>query len=460
MSVRLRFVVVLTLIFSAIMVISFCSIYVVYSQIRKQEFDKRLWANGYSEYLKYFHLPFSNDSLLGKLKYYLPGTPINLKIYILDDSYKLLYSNPHDPDFKISVTSLQTTKEVGVSHFLLNGSQAVGQYLSETGKPVYVIASAYDKYALARLDALKKIMIIVAIAAILFTGIFALYYVFRVTKPLVLLSKQMRHVSESNLKQRVHVAKGNFRNNEMVQIATNFNGMLNRLEKAFNQQKNFVHNASHELRTPLASMLSQTESALRKDLNSAEARKVLESLKEDQQEMIDLTNSLLMLSQYENISYSANWPQVRIDELMYECLASAQKMFPGLKINLNFLQVAEDETLLTLKGNEALLRSACRNLIKNAYHYSDNKQLNITVDTSEHSISLFFENTGYAVAKEDEDRLFLPFFRGENAHRKKGFGLGLSIVKRIVELHRGSVNYQLINGNVNRFVLSFHKPAL
>jgi signal transduction histidine kinase len=60
--------------------------------------------------------------------------------------------------------------------------------------------------------------------------------------------------------------KGNVKSNEIVQIATNFNNMLDRLEKAFQLQKNFVHHASHELRTPLATMLSQTESALRKDL--------------------------------------------------------------------------------------------------------------------------------------------------------------------------------------------------
>ncbi len=82
--------------------------------------------------------------------------------------------------------------------------------------------------------------------------------------------------------------------------------------RAFEIQRSFVHHASHELRTPLATMLAQTELALRKNLTVEEARKMLESLKEDQQEMVELTNSLLLLSQYEKTNTSPEWPVITV----------------------------------------------------------------------------------------------------------------------------------------------------
>src|SRR3569833_866198 len=146
-----------------------------------------------------------------------------------------------------------------------------------------------------------------------------------------------------------------------MQISANFNGIHERLEKAFEMQKSFTHHASHELRTPLASMLAQTELALRKTLTLEEAKEVLTSLKEDQQELIELTNSLLLLSQYEKISYSSDWPMVRIDELLYDTISMVKRMFPNISVSLEFLQMPDSEINLSISGNYTLLRSAFRN---------------------------------------------------------------------------------------------------
>jgi signal transduction histidine kinase len=205
-------------------------------------------------------------------------------------------------------------------------------------------------------------------------------------------------------------------------------------------------------------MLSQTESALRKDLTPVETTRVLESLREDQQEMIDLTNSLLLLSQYENVHYSSAWPKVRMDELIYESIAAAQKMFEDISINFDFIKYPDKESYLFFPGNETLLRSAFRNLIKNAYLYSDDRQVLITMEAYSKDICIHFENRGRTLNAEDKERLFFPFFRGENAQNKKGFGLGLSIVKRIAELHKGSINYQVVDHEINHFTLILVRP--
>ena len=123
-------------------------------------------------------------------------------------------------------------------------------------------------------------------------------------KPLEELKGQIEKINEKNLKNELLLARSN---NEVKQIARKFNAMLDRLEHAFEQRKNFVQHASHELRTPLANMLAQTESALSKKLCANRLPNILYSLKEEQQDLINLTNSLLTLSRYEKVPKPYDW---------------------------------------------------------------------------------------------------------------------------------------------------------
>jgi len=458
MSVRITFVLVLTLVVSLILISSFLGIYKLFKNNQEQEFNNRLWASAYSEYLTYYNINDTDKITRDRLGTYLSRTPSDFNSLLLDGTYQIIITNPATSRYKSDTAFLQKIKAEKEIYFSKDNIQGVGLYINKVGKEAYVIATGFDKYTLARLSSLKLIMILVATGGILFTAMFTFWYVVIATKPLVNLSKQMRHITESNLKQRIDAGKGNVKYNEIVQIATNFNNMLDRLEKAFQIQKNFVHHASHELRTPLATMLSQTESALRKDLTPVETTRILESLREDQQEMIDLTNSLLLLSQYENVHYSSAWPKVRMDELVYESIAAAQKMFEDVNISFDFIKYPDKESYLFFPGNETLLRSAFRNLIKNAYLYSNDRQVLITMEAYSKDISIHFENKGRTLNAEDKERLFFPFFRGENAQNKKGFGLGLSIVKRIAELHKGSINYQAVDPEINHFTLMLIRP--
>jgi len=457
MRVRIRFVITLTLVVSAILATSFLIIYTLYSKNRQNDFDNRLWANAYNAYRSKYNISDTSKALNARLNYYLSGSPANFHSIIIDSAFHIVSINPNDINYSIDTSRLLAIKESKELYFTQSPMQGVGLYFNQYGHECYVIATGFDKFGLARLQSLKLIMIYVSLGSIIAMSIFTFLYVMIVTKPLIQLSMQMRKVSENNLKQRVNVGKGNARHNEIVRIARNFNGMLDRLERAFTMQKNFVHHASHDLRTPLATMLSQTESALRRELTPQEAKKVLESLKEDQQGMIELTNALLLLAQYENINYTAGWPELRLDEVLYDSIISMQKMFPGITINFDFSADEVNENYLYIRGNEVLLRSAFINLLKNGIKYSDDSMVFVTMKPEAEKITVVFENKGPVMQPDEVERMFFPFFRGENAQQKKGFGLGLSIVKRIVELHRCHISYKIVNGNTNSFTLEFYR---
>jgi signal transduction histidine kinase len=285
-----------------------------------------------------------------------------------------------------------------------------------------------------KLTGLRIILTIVFLGGLLLTAFFSFLYVNGALKPLRLLSVQMKYTTEQNLNKRLPDRKPH---DELWQISQNFNEMLSRLITAFENQKSFVHLASHELRTPLASMLSQTESALNKKLTEQEYKQVLQLLKDDELKNIELTNSLLLLAQYEKMAEQKEWPALRAEQVIYESMATVQKMIPEASIMFQFSSLPDDEKEILIKGNEGLLKVAIINLIKNAINYSNDKKVQITLVPEKQNMKIKFENTGTVLSSEEANKLIVPFFRGANVQKVKGYGLGLSIVHRILQLHKG-----------------------
>ena len=145
-----------------------------------------------------------------------------------------------------------------------------------------------------------------------------------------------------------------------------------------------------------------------------------------------------------------------IDEIIYDTISFIKKLFPNAEINFSFESVPENEDDIIIRGNESLLKSAFGNLVKNGYLYSSDKKINITVSYNHQDIFIHFDNFGDCINSTFEE-LITPFYRGDNATNIRGFGLGLSIVDRIIKLHKGDITYQYIEQKINRFTIQLHK---
>ncbi len=453
MNIKLRFALLLTFLVAIILSVSMVTIYFLYYSYRKEDFYRRLDQQAMQMYQLHYKNTYT-DSFIQQVSHPSGRLLYEEEDFILNSTYKTLYRFPDTSNAdKISRELLEKAKTDEEQYFSFRGKEGVIKFIP--GDSVYLISLANDRVGIRKVDNLSYILFFVFLGGVIVTGILSFIFVGQLIKPIATLSDQIENISDKNLTERVPISKNK---DELNQIARSFNNMLNRLENAFNIQRSFVHHASHELRTPLASMLAQTEAALGQDLTADECKTVLRSLKEDQQEMIDLTNSLLTLSQFEKLSASAvEWPIVRVDELVYEIIAEFKRVLPDAYITFEFLQLPESEEELMVKGNDALLKSAFRNLVKNAYQYSDDKKISITMEASPDFIRLNFENTGPQIANDEKSRLFIPFFRGENAMGKRGFGLGLSIVKRIIHIHIGTIHYEAADNSINRLVIEFLK---
>jgi len=428
---------------------SFAAIYYMGEEFRSDDFIVRLRADGFNQF-DYYITQKSKSTLEPIRDSTSVGNLNNERVAIYNSLYQPVYTNPPGIAPALNRNVFTNAKANGEATFKLEGKEAIVISVVDKGMQYYIAASAFDVYGVRKMRNLKEILVGTLLGGLILSGLFAFFFVKQMVKPVNELNEQMKNITESNLDARVVVGR---KNDELGRIARNFNDMLNRLQKAFDMQKNFVQHASHELRTPLASMLFQTEAALGKQLSVEEYRKVLESLREDQLNMSDLTNSLLLLSQYEALSFGQNLVPVRIDEVLYETIETIKEAYPAANISLDFISVPDNSNYLTIKGNEALVRTAIQNLIKNAFLYSTDNKVSISIDAGKEGTKIVFENRGQHLTLLERERLFIPFFRGDNSIKVKGTGLGLSIVKRIVKLHNGTIGYEPAGDDINRFTL-------
>ncbi|MDE3124455.1 MAG: HAMP domain-containing protein [Bacteroidota bacterium] len=453
MSLRLRFALLFTIFVAIVLLISSITIYILYFNYRQADFFELVKSEGLEFYDFVTQIATPKNKIPTQKVQMLHETILwDEALVLLDSTGKIIDKIPDTLKTSYTSTFLKHIKKVGEHRYQESNRQYVAIYMPQTHH--YIIASGVDVVGINKLADLRLILTSVFLGGLLITAIFSFFFVNGALKPLRLLSVQMKYTTEQNLNKRLPERKTH---DELWQIAQNFNEMLSRLNKAFENQKSFVHHASHELRTPLASMLSQTESALNKQLSVSEYMQILTSLKEDELNIIELTNALLLLAQYEKLEANNTWPLVRIDELIYETMANVQKMIPDASVHFQFSSLPSNEADIMVRGNEALLKVAMFNLIKNGINYSSNRKVDITINIEQSAMKIKFENNGTVLTDEEANNIIVPFFRGANVQKIKGYGLGLSIVYRVLQLHHGYLQYAAVNASINQFTIVLPK---
>ncbi|TVR77375.1 MAG: sensor histidine kinase, partial [Saprospirales bacterium] len=129
---------------------------------------------------------------------------------------------------------------------------------------------------------------------------------------------------------------------------------------------------------------------------------------------------------------------VRVDEILLDASTELQKSNPEYKIELDFAEHSEEEEV-TVEGNAYLLSIAFSNLMSNACKFSKDNKCTVSISTNNHQAIVAFRDKGIGIPQQELDKIFTPFFRGQNKNFAKGSGIGLTLVKKIVDLHLGEI---------------------
>lgn len=248
---------------------------------------------------------------------------------------------------------------------------------------------------------------------------------------------------EGDLKKRIDIGKGN---DELHQLADSFNLMFDRLEAAFQTERQFTSSASHELRTPMAVIMAQCELSLEQRCSCEEYEEALTVIQRQGKKMSKLIGDMLDLTRLKIKSEQYPITNLNLSELV-EAVCSDMALIGENGISLR----VEFEPHIGCTGNYELLTRLLTNLISNAYRYGKkNGHILVSLKRKEEEIILSVQDDGIGIAKEEQENIFHRFYQVSSTYSGSGTGLGLSIVMEIAKFHNGniSVDSQLGKGSI------------
>lgn len=460
MNLRIKFAFWFAVFVAIILSVACAIIYTQSADFRQDEFFNRLEQKARTTQRFWFDVKEIDSTLLKIIDRNDMTTLYQEQVLMFDPENRLMYSSVDNDSVLYDRSFLERVRQEK-KVFYADGKtrvESVGLVINRGGQDYAVLASAYDLYGFRKLSNLFNILIFTWLAGLGMTVLLAYLYVRNIVgKPLARLTSQIAQIGENELTKRLRVPA---KQNELTILAQDFNSLLDRLQKAFESQRSFVQYASHELRTPLANMLSETEHALSMDRSPDFYRKTLISLREEQSRLVDMTNALLLLSRYQHVRMDREVPLLRVDEILYQTMEEVRATSPHYRIALGFADFPSNENMLLVSGIEPLLRTAFRNLLENACCYAKDHQAQVQIACTDTTLEIRIENSGNTLSEQEQKRLFTPFFRGENAVGQRGFGLGLVIAQRILELHGATLTYQIPRPGYNRFVGKFTQYSI
>lgn len=436
MQIRTRITILFTIVTATILMVFACTVYFSAVENREKEFYALLKKEAYTKANLFLNAQVDKKTL--EDIYHNNRKILNeVEVAIYDTHFKLLYHDAVDIDFvketPAMLEDIVRKKEIG---FYQDKWQVIGINYAYNNATFIITAAAFDQYGYNKLQNLLSTILIVFVFAVFLSYAAGVFFSKKVFRPIQAMTQEVKNISANSLDSRLQ-SSGN--KDELSELANTFNDMLNRLESSFDAQKHFVSNISHELRTPLAAMITELEISANKDRSTAEYKVVIGNTLNDAQKLKKLFNSLLDFAKASYDSSEISFKLLRVDELLLDASQQVLQANSRNKLDIFVDPTLEDEHMISIIGNEYLLQVAFVNLIENACKFSDNQKCSIAVKSSGSSIQLEFKDDGIGIETNDLERIFTPFYRGNNKTYSEGNGIGLSLTKKIILLHQGEI---------------------
>ena len=217
-------------------------------------------------------------------------------------------------------------------------------------------------------------------------------------------------------------------------------------EELIDSRKKAMHTITHELRTPLAAIHGYAELIQK---NNAETRidRYSEHIRLSSQRMLAMLNSLLDFFRLDNGKERLVSIPFRLEDIAHTLKVEFQNMAE----NENLCLVIENNADIVLTGDKNRILQIGNNLLSNAIKFTENGGVSMITDYDNGVLTLVVEDTGTGMTEDEQQRIFTAFERLSNATAQDGFGLGLSVVKRIVDILKGTIDVQSETGKGSRF---------
>lgn len=280
---------------------------------------------------------------------------------------------------------------------------------------------------------LQVLLLMAAISLVVGTGFSALTVRIPL-RPINLLIAQMNRLAAGDFQARVQFRSWADQIPALLEVEESFNKMAEELGNTEMLRQDFINNFSHEFKTPIVSIAGFAKLLQRAELAPEQRKEYIDAIVEESRRLSDMATNVLKLTRVENQAILTGVSRYNLSEQLRSAalLLESQWSAKHLELDMDFPEVE-------ITANEDMMQEVWINLLHNAVKFSpDFGLIRVHIDCPEDSIQIRITNSG-EIPKEHLGRIFQKFYQADRSHFSAGNGVGLAIVKRIVELHSGTV---------------------
>ena len=271
-------------------------------------------------------------------------------------------------------------------------------------------------------------------------------------KPVRDLINGMDRLASGDFKTRINVGKIMKRYPAYVEVSASFNKMAQELENTELLRGDFINNFSHEFKTPIVSIAGLAKLLKRGNLSEEEQKQYLDAIEEESLRLSVMATNVLSLTKVENQTILTDVSEYNLSEQIRSCMLLLESKWSKKDIELD-LDFGEHR----IRASEELLKQVWINLLDNAVKFTpDGHTIQVQITEKDDKLTVEVRNTGSQIPGENQKKIFHKFYQADESHASQGNGVGLAIVKRITELHQGSVTVHSEN-DVTSFQVTLPK---
>lgn len=317
--------------------------------------------------------------------------------------------------------------------FAIGKRQFVGLFYKDNQGDFIIVVSGIDRTGNRQLEILGFMFLLFYVAGIPLNYLLGTFLAWKTFRPFEEVIAKVNTITTENLHSRLEIPQTKGKD-EINELATTFNYLLERLETGVMTQKNFLKNASHELKTPLTIIIGDIDVSLQQARTNEQYEEILKSLRKDALHLKSILEGLLVLSGIE-LHEPQQMETVRIDEILWNVLEKKAIEFPEAKVSVDLDAVADREDLLSVYANKHMLFIALYNILDNAVKFSTPQPVVVSACSDQDKLVIRITDRGPGIAEEDKESIFDLFFRSDRTRHIQGQGLGLFITLQIFKLH-------------------------
>lgn len=380
----------------------------------------------------------------------IPPQPLPIANYRI--SAEWLERLKSEPNSRLSIHTPLGQVVINQEEFItseMQGEQQVQLFLQPSAsRPGYyeVLAGIRPIDVNVTLAAFKRsLFLVIPITALLAAG-FGFFLVWRMLKPVNSIARTAHEIEEKNLSRRIEVQN----QDELGRLAITLNQTFDRMENAYQLERQFTSDASHELRTPISIIRSEASLALKKDRNPEEYRKSLVSISQEAAYMTSIVNKLLFLSRIDNGQDKLNPTSVNLSELLLDLVSNVEALCEEKSLRFT----SDIPVNIRVAGDQVKLKELFLNLLDNAIKFTPSGgRVILSLAKYQNQSVVTVSDTGIGIDSDNLPHIFERFYRVNKTStmENNGSGLGLAICKHIVDLHKGHISASSALGQGSAF---------